>query len=59
MVLCQCHGKAVRHNQWRVCRLFLQVIAPEDHLHATGLPSRRAIGRHRIAIRSPPDQRLI
>ncbi len=28
MVLCECHGKAVRHNQWRVCRLFLQE-APE------------------------------
>eukprot|EP00966_Prymnesium_polylepis_P256965 5935807-Prymnesium_polylepis.1 len=24
LVLCQCNGKAVRPNQWRVCRLLLQ-----------------------------------
>ena len=28
MVLCECQGKAVRHNQWRVCRLLMQA-APE------------------------------
>ena len=31
LVLCQCSGKAVRPNQWRVCKLLLQVPIPTLH----------------------------